>query len=111
MEYSGVLLKRSSGSAAILPPDEIRQAIEELYSWDLIYPREIIVEIAKDFQALYQDALKRENAAQEQQEQQEAHIAEVTAMELPMNWENVFSSDDRTELLLLNSLKVSECPQ
>ncbi len=39
----------------------------------------------------------QEEAKEHARRQQEAHITEVTCMELPMDWENVFSTDDRAQ--------------
>lgn len=40
---------------------------------------------------------KREREAREAKERKEAHIREVTSMDLPLDWENVFNQDVRTE--------------
>lgn len=40
---------------------------------------------------------RREREAREAMERKEAHIREVTSMDLPLDWENVFNQDVRTE--------------
>lgn len=40
---------------------------------------------------------KREREAREAKERKEAHIREVTSMDLPLDWENVFNQDVRTQ--------------
>lgn len=40
---------------------------------------------------------RREKKALEAKERKEAHIREVTSMDLPLNWENVFDQDVRTQ--------------
>ena len=40
---------------------------------------------------------ERERKAKEEAERKARHIEEVTAMDLPMDWENVFSNDTRTQ--------------
>lgn len=40
---------------------------------------------------------RREREAREEKERKEAHIREVTSMDLPLDWENVFNQDVRTE--------------
>lgn len=41
-----------------------------------------------------EDAVRK---AKEEQEKKEAHVQEVTCMDLPLNWDNVFASDIRTQ--------------
>ncbi len=40
---------------------------------------------------------EREIRRQEEIERQEAHVQEVTCMDLPLDWNNVFNSDERTQ--------------
>ena len=40
---------------------------------------------------------ERERKAREEQERKDAHIRDVTCMDLPLSWENVFNSDVRTQ--------------
>lgn len=40
---------------------------------------------------------RREREAREEKERKEAHIREVTSMDLPLDWENVFNQDVRTQ--------------
>ncbi len=44
---------------------------------------------------LLQEQEEHEQKAKEEQEKQQAHIREVTCMDLPLDWENVFNSDER----------------
>ena len=41
--------------------------------------------------------LEAKRKAEEEKKRQEAHIAEVTSMDLPLDWENVFNTDSRTQ--------------
>ena len=43
------------------------------------------------------ERLEKERLAREEAKRREEHIAEVTSMDLPMDWENLFCSDERTQ--------------
>lgn len=43
------------------------------------------------------ERLERERREREEKERRNAHVAEVTSMELPLDWENLFLSDERTQ--------------
>ncbi len=47
---------------------------------------------------------KREREAREVKERKEAHIREVTSMDLPLDWENVFNHDVRTQGIHADSI-------
>lgn len=40
---------------------------------------------------------KAEEKAQREKERKEKHVAEVTSMDLPLDWNNYFDSDERTK--------------
>ncbi|MBR3419245.1 MAG: DEAD/DEAH box helicase family protein [Oscillospiraceae bacterium] len=76
-----------------------------------------IAEAINEFRRLYNETEERERReeqerkraeaeriAREDQEREQAHIAAVTSMELPMDWENVFQSDSRTQGVHLESI-------
>ena len=42
--------------------------------------------------------------AEEERQRKEKHIQEITSMDLPMDWENVFCSDSRTEGVFVESI-------
>lgn len=48
--------------------------------------------------------LEREQREKEERERQEAHVREVTCMELPLDWENLFNSDERTRGVQADSI-------
>lgn len=50
---------------------------------------------------------KREREAREAKERKEAHIREVTSMDLPLDWENVFNQDVRTQGVHADSISRS----
>ncbi len=41
--------------------------------------------------------LEKEKRKKEEKERREAHIREVTSMDLPLDWENIFNGDSRTQ--------------
>lgn len=89
-EQLGVSKDSSSG--------EIINAIKRLVRLSSYYPVEIILEIKHRFEEMSQAALQREQKArEEEQHAHEAHIDEVTSMELPLDWENVFAGDERAQ--------------
>lgn len=47
---------------------------------------------------------KREREAREAKERKEAHIREVTSMDLPLDWENAFNQDVRTQGIHADSI-------
>lgn len=66
---------------------------------DIIEELDRLSVVARKRHALEQKRLEREERerkAREKQEKNDAHIREVTCMDLPMDWENAFNSDDRT---------------
>lgn len=71
--------------------DELQKFIEKL---------ERAKEIAKNKEVAEQRKKEREEAerrAREEKERKEAHIKEVTCMDLPLDWYNAFNSDVRTQ--------------
>ena len=44
-----------------------------------------------------EELLKKKQKEQEERKRRKKHIEEVTSMELPLDWENVFNSDKRTQ--------------
>lgn len=76
-----------------------------------------IAEAINEFRRLYTETEARERReeqerklaeaerlAREEQEREKAHIAAVTSMDLPMDWENVFRPDVRTQDVHLDSI-------
>lgn len=51
-----------------------------------------------------QEKLERLRKEQEEQEKQEAHVQRVTSMDLPTDWENLFSGDSRAEGIHADSI-------
>lgn len=47
---------------------------------------------------------RREREIREAQERKEAHIREVTSMDLPLDWENAFNQDERTRSVHADSI-------
>ena len=80
------LLKKLGGANGIVTSDELTKAIEELkrVERNLFKAKEL--------------AAKREKEEEERrkEEAKKARIEEITCMDLPMTWENVFNSDERT---------------
>lgn len=85
------ILKMPDGTENVLSSKDLTKAIEKL--------RELQTR-AKHRENAEREQRKREERerkAREAQEKKDAHIREVTCMDLPLDWENVFNSDVRTE--------------
>lgn len=80
------LLKKLGGANGIVTSDELTKAIEELKR------------VERNLVKAKEQAAKREKEEEERrkEEAKKARIEEITCMDLPMTWENVFNSDERT---------------
>ena len=80
------LLKKLGGANGIVTSDELTKAIEELKR------------VERNLVKAKEQAAKREKEEEERrkEEAKKARIEEITCMDLPMSWENVFNSDERT---------------
>lgn len=70
--------------------DKLTDLINELYALKLKQDK---IEALEKRKAAEKEQKRRE---QEEKERREAHIREVTCMDLPLDWENAFYSDPRT---------------
>ncbi len=73
-----------------LSSDKLTHLIRELQK---LKKRQLRIETEEKCRAAEAEQKRRE---QEERERQEAHIREVTCMDLPLDWENAFYSDPRT---------------
>ena len=83
MEYNSLLAKLGTQ----LTSQELTEVINRLHHLKLKAKERMEWEAAED--------IKRK--AQEARNERERHIEEVTSMELPLDWENVFADDPRTQ--------------
>ena len=74
-----------------LSVEELEAAIGKLKQW------QDRVKYRKKAEAEKREREERERREREEQEASEAHIREVTCMDLPMDWENVFNCDPRAK--------------
>ncbi len=81
------LISENGEDLSRLNNDELRNAIDALVNEQHSTKKE----------RLRQDDGEREKKIREEQEQEEAHVREVTRMDLPLDWDNVFNSDERTQ--------------
>lgn len=85
------LLLLSNNPENVLSSRELQKAISKLQKLQMQ---------AKDREEQERKRKEREEQerkAREKREKEEAHIREVTCMDLPMDWDNVFNSDVRTQ--------------
>lgn len=82
------ILKMTSDMGKSLSSQELETAIKKLQNWQ---------ERAKHREQTEREREERARKLRKEQEKTEAHIREVTCMDLPLDWENVFNSDERTQ--------------
>lgn len=85
------ILNMSNDAGNILSSKELEAAIDKLQEWQARAKYREKAEKQK------REREERERKAREEQEKKEAHIREVTCMDLPLDWENIFNSDARTQ--------------
>lgn len=78
--------------------DELNRVIGEL---NKIKNRKKVEEEKRKREKKQEEALKK---AQAKKEARDKHIRDVTTMDLPLDWENVFNSDSRTEGIHVESI-------
>ncbi len=78
--------------------DELNRVIGEL---NKIKNRKKVEEEKRKREKKQEEALRK---AKEEKEKREKHIQDVTTMDLPLDWENVFNSDSRTEGVHVDSI-------
>lgn len=84
------ILRMSNDIGKTLSSKELEAAINKLREWQTR---------ARNHEKIEQERREREERERKEREKQEkkdAHIREVTCMDLPLDWENVFNSDERT---------------
>lgn len=92
------ILNMSNEAGGILSSKELEAAIGKLQEWqERAKHREKAEKQNRERQ-------ERERKVREEQEKKESHIREVTCMDLPLDWENVFNSDARTQGLHIESV-------
>lgn len=84
------ILNMSNDAGNILSSKELGAAISKLQEWQARAKYREKAEKQK------REREERERKAREEKEKKEVHIREVTCMDLPLDWENVFNSDART---------------
>lgn len=85
------ILNMSNDAGNILSSEEFGDAIDKLQKWQAQAKRRENAERQK------REREEQERRAREEQERKDAHIRGVTCMDLPLEWENVFNSDMRTQ--------------
>lgn len=80
------ILQMPNDAGKELSSDDLTAAIEKLQEWQAR---------ARHREKVEQE--QRERKLREEQEKQEAHISEVTCMDLLLDWENLFNSDERAQ--------------
>lgn len=84
------VLRMSNADGADFSSKELEAAIGKLQEW----------QTRARYREKKEENRKREEAerkAREEKERKEAHIREVTCMDLPLDWNNVFNADVRTQ--------------
>ena len=92
------VLKMSDSAGADFSITELEAAIEKLKEWKYH---------AKKREEREKEKLKQKEAARkarEEKERKEAHIREVTCMDLPLDWNNIFDSDIRAQGIHTDSI-------
>ncbi|MBQ7500533.1 MAG: DEAD/DEAH box helicase family protein [Clostridia bacterium] len=85
------IIKIINADGSVFSSGDLGRMISKLQKWE---------SRAKLRERQAEEKRKREEAerkAREEKEKKEAHIREVTSMDLPLDWENVFNSDARTQ--------------
>ena len=85
------LLKISTDSGKVFSSNELTKMIDKLQKMQVNAKRREKAEQERKEREEYERKLR------EEQEKKEAHIREVTCMDLPLDWENIFNSDPRTQ--------------
>ncbi|MDE7280572.1 MAG: hypothetical protein K2N36_02385, partial [Ruminiclostridium sp.] len=85
------LFKISTDSGKVFSSNELSKMIDKLQKMQVNAKRREKAEQERKEREEY------ERKVREEQERKEAHIREVTCMDLPLDWENVFNSDPRTQ--------------
>ena len=77
---------------------QLSKSRDGITSEDYIKALDMIKQVEGGLQKELADAVerKKEERARKKEEEKKTHIEEVTCMDLPMDWENVFNTDERT---------------
>ncbi len=81
------LVKSGAGN---LTSDELSDIIDRLYE----AKRKVVLREEEEKKRKAEEKRKKEK--EEKRQKEEEHVKKVTSMDLPLSWENVFSSDERT---------------
>lgn len=92
------LIKIASDLGNSFSSDDIEQVIERLQSVKRAAKKR------EEDESKRKMAEERARREREEAEQREAHIRDVTSMDLPMEWDNVFNSDERAREVHADSI-------
>lgn len=85
------LLKMSNVAGKNFSSNKLTEIIDKLQEWQVRARRREKAEQERKEREEYERKIR------EEQERKDAYIREVTCMDLPLDWENVFNSDPRTQ--------------
>ncbi len=86
--------------------ENIRELGHMLSREDLDVAAESLREMQRELEWKRQEQIKKEREAQRlekeriKKERHDRYVAEVTSMDLPLDWENSFAGDDRAEVCI-----------
>lgn len=96
--FDGLLEKLAKGANPEITSEELTEIINNLVNARDKARKE------EEEERRRQEMLEAKLKAQAQRTQHELHIQEITSMELPMDWENVFCTDPRTQGVHVDSI-------
>ena len=92
------ILNMSYEAGNIFSSKELEATIDKLQEW------QTRAKIREKAEKKKLEREEQERKARKEQEKKDAHIREVTCMDLPLDWENVFNSDTRTQGIHIESV-------
>lgn len=92
------ILNMSYEAGNVLSSKELEAAIDKLQEW------QTRAKIREKAEKQKREREEQKRKAREEQKKEDAHIREVTCMDLPLDWENVFNSDARTQGIHIESV-------
>ena len=89
--FEQLIEKLATAGSSTASSSELTKLIDHLIS-----TREKMIKKEEDKRRRNEEA-EAKRRLKEERDQYDAHIDEVTSMDLPLDWENVFSNDERTQ--------------